>query len=188
MSAFKIRFISSNEFKIREATEILGAAGVSVIPINLKIEELQTTDTERLVKDKVVKAFQEIGRPLFVEHTGLYLHYINELPGGLTQIVWDSLKADRFTQLFGNTPDTSVKARTTIGYTDGKQIHFFVGETRGHITDSLRGNRDFQWDCVFIPEGESLTFSEMGKRKNDISMRRKALDAFAAYLERGVKP
>jgi XTP/dITP diphosphohydrolase len=45
------------------------------------------------------------------------------------------------------------------------------------------GLRDFQWDCVFVPDGYTETFAEMGDRKNDISMRRKALDAFAVFLK-----
>lgn len=188
MSISKIRFISNNRFKIQEAMEILGAIGVTVVPISLKIEELQTTDTLRLIQDKAVKAFEQIGRPLFVEHTGLYLSYINNLPGGLTQIVWDALQADRFTQLFGNTPDTTVIARTTIGYVDGKKIHTFVGETRGRVADHPRGKRDFQWDCIFLPEGEIQTFAEMGSRKNEISMRRKALDEMVAFLKSGGVP
>jgi XTP/dITP diphosphohydrolase len=28
-------------------------------------------------------------------------------------------------------------------------------------------------DCIFIPDGESETFAEMGDRKNEISMRKK---------------
>jgi XTP/dITP diphosphohydrolase len=35
---------------------------------------------------------------------------------------------------------------------------------------------------VFIPEGSKKTFAEMGARKNEISMRKKALDQFAAFL------
>jgi XTP/dITP diphosphohydrolase len=45
------------------------------------------------------------------------------------------------------------------------------------------GSKDFQWDCVFVPNGYSETFAQMGDRKNEISMRRKALDAFAAFLK-----
>jgi len=47
----------------------------------------------------------------------------------------------------------------------------------------------FQWDCVFVPNGHIQTFAEMGEAKDEISMRRKALDQFAAYLNsvRGVE-
>ncbi len=183
MTTFEVRFVSSNRFKIEEANSILSPINIKVVPVDMKIEELQTTDTERLVQDKALKAFSKIARPLFVEHTGLYLNYLNGLPGGLTQIVWDALQADRFSELFGRSPDPSVTARTTICYADGKQMHIFVGEVVGQITSSPTGDRDFQWDCVFIPDGETQTFAEMGERKNQISMRKQALDKYAAFLK-----
>ncbi|MFG7003113.1 non-canonical purine NTP pyrophosphatase, partial [Burkholderia pseudomallei] len=40
-----------------------------------------------------------------------------------------------------------------------------------------------QCDCVFVPDGSTQTFAEMGAAKDDISMRRKALDLFAAHLK-----
>ncbi|NKS52455.1 non-canonical purine NTP pyrophosphatase [Rhodococcus hoagii] len=179
----EVRFISGNKFKIDEASHILKDADVAVVPIAMKLEELQTSDTNHLVKDKALKAYQKIGRPLFVEHTGLYLAHLKGLPGGLTQIFWDSLEADRFSELFGNTSDTSVVAKTVIGFVDGKRFHFFEGEIAGNIAASPRGDRSFQWDCVFIPDGYEGTFSEMGSEKNEISMRKQALDKFALFLK-----
>ena len=183
MDNIQVRFVTSNPFKAAEAQEILGPIGVRVVPIEMKIEELQTTDTHRLVRDKAVRAFANIARPLFVEHTGLYLKYMNDLPGGLTQIVWDALQADRFSELFGKSPDPRVTAKTTIGYIDGKKVHIFLGEISGRVAAKPIGNRDFQWDCVFVPDGETETFAQMGSRKNKISMRRRALDQYAAFLQ-----
>lgn len=180
----EIRFLSGNKFKISEASLILKGAGVSVVPVKAKVEELQTEDTSRLVKDKTLKAFERIGRPLFVEHTGLYIDYMNGLPGGLTQIFWDTLQAEKFTQLFGKEGENTLVAKTVIGFVDGKKFHLFEGSVKGHIPPEPVGNRDFQWDCVFVPEGESQTFAEMGDRKNDISMRKKALDQFASFLKK----
>jgi XTP/dITP diphosphohydrolase len=179
----EIRFVSSNQHKISEAKLILGVQDIDVIASPLKIEELQTTDTHRLVHDKVLKAFELIGRRLFVEHTGLYLEYLNGFPGGLTQIFWDSLKADKFADLFGKlSPNPVVIAKTAIAYCDGKKIYDFEGEIAGRIVPKPRGKRDFQWDCVFQPKSRKETFAEMGDRKNDISMRRIALDKLAAHL------
>ncbi|MDG5814173.1 non-canonical purine NTP pyrophosphatase [Chitinispirillales bacterium ANBcel5] len=182
MSKFTIRFISSNQFKLSESEKILNPIGVTIIPINIKIEEIQTEDTQTLLKDKALKAFRKVGHPLFVEHTGLYINHLNGLPGGLTQIFWDKLEADRFSAIFGNMSDNSVSAKTIIGYIDGKKFHSFEGEISGKISDTPRGDKSFQWDCAFIPESETRTFSEMGEEKNKISMRKLALDKFANYL------
>lgn len=184
MTSLDIRFVSRNEFKLREAAAILAVAGVKVIPLKIRLDELQTEDTARLVKDKTMKAFIEVGRPLFVEHTGLYFTHLNGLPGGLTQVFWDTLTADRFANLFGEAKDPSVVAKTVIGYTDAKQFFMFEGEVAGRISEAPRGSLDFQWDCVFIPNGFSQTFAEMGEKKNEISMRRIAMDKFAQFLKK----
>ena len=178
----EIRFLSSNQFKIQETQTILELAKIKVIPLNEKIDELQTLDTEKLIKDKLLKAFKIVGKPIFIEHTGLYLNYLNGFPGGLTQIFWDSLEAERFSKLFGNLVDTKVIAKTHIGFCDGKKYFSFIGEVGGSISDKPMGNRDFQWDCVFIPNGYTQTFAEMGAMKNEISMRRIALDKFCEFL------
>lgn len=183
MEKFEIRFVSKNKFKLQEAAAILEPAGVHVLPLDIALEELQTEDATRLVKDKTLKAFERVGRPLFVEHTGLYLNHLNQLPGGLTQIFWDTLKEDKFAELFGRTNDTTVTAKTMVGYTDAKQFFTFEGAVNGRISASPKGPRGFQWDCVFIPDGYDQTFAELGEKKNDISMRRIALDRFASFLK-----
>lgn len=179
----KVRFLSGNKHKVEEVQKILAPIGVEVLPADRKIDELQTDDVDRLVRDKLTKAFEIIGRPLFVEHTGLYLDGMNGLPAGLTQIFWDRLQADNFVSLVRGLSNSAVTAKTVIGYCDGRQIHLFEGAVRGRVPDTPAGPRDFQWDCVFIPDRCSETFAEMGPRKNEISMRRKALDAFAQFLK-----
>lgn len=182
----KLRFVSGNEFKIKEARVILGAACIEVIPIELSIEELQTVDASRLVRDKAARAFEKVGRPLFVEHTGLKLTALNGFPGGLTQIFWDTLREDRFSKLFGSDEKGSVEAVTDVCYIDGKEFHQFVGSISGRVGKEPRGPRDFQWDCVFVPDGRDQTFAEMGtEEKNKISMRRRALAQLADFLRSG---
>lgn len=179
----KIRFMSGNEHKIKEVQRILGPIGVGVVPVSRKIEELQTQDVHALVRDKLIKAFHEIGRPLFVEHTGLYLRGLNDLPAGLTQIFWDRLEARRFADLVAALGDDKVIAKTVLGYCDGRQMHLFEGAIEGTVPRVPAGPEDFQWDCVFIPDGYTTTFAQMGSGKDDISMRRLALDRFAAHLK-----
>lgn len=178
--------MSGNEHKITEVQRILAPTGVEIVPVSRKIEELQTEDVERLVRDKLAKAFEAIGRPLFVEHTGLYLDGLNGLPAGLTQIFWDRLKEDRFADLVAGLGDAKATAKTILGYCDGREIHLFEGAIEGTVPRTPAGPTHFQWDCVFVPDGYTQTFAEMGAAKDDISMRRRALDQFAAHL-RSVK-
>jgi len=181
-AVMRLIFVSKNRFKHAEAKQILVPLGIAVDADHSEIHELQTVDTEELVRDKAIKAFRRIGRPLFVEHTGLSLDMLGGFPGGLTEIFWECLKKERFSSLFAS-DEQKVTARTHIGYVDGRRVHIFRGEITGRIVSPPRIDHGFQWDCVFVPDGYSQTFSELGGKKNEISMRRRALEALRSFLE-----
>lgn len=178
----EINFVTKNPHKAEEVEAILGDIGVSIVHAPLTIHEIQTEDITLIVRDKVLKAFNQVGRPVFIEHTGLYIDSLQGFPGGLTQVFWDKLKADKFSELFGGLQNTSLTAKTVIAFCDAKKVYIFEGSIEGNIAPEPRGDRDFQWDCVFIPKGFQETFAEMKERKNDISMRKLAFDDFRKYL------
>ncbi|MCY1530089.1 dITP/XTP pyrophosphatase [compost metagenome] len=179
----KIRFVSKNNFKIQEVQKILNPLNIEVLPIKHSIEELQTENVEKLVRDKLLKAFRLTGKPVLVEHTGLYIDYLNGFPGGLTQIFWDKLQAEKFSKIFGNTENNAVTAKTIIGFCNSQTIELFEGAIEGKISSEPRGSRDFQWDCIFIPNGHDQTFAEMGEMKNEISMRKLAFEKLTKHLK-----
>lgn len=178
----EISFVTKNSHKAKEVEYILGEIGVSIVHAPLTIHEIQTENINDIVRDKVLKAFNHVGRPVFVEHTGLYIDSLEGFPGGLTQVFWDKLKADKFSELFGGLKNTSLTAKTVIAFCDAKKVHIFEGSIDGNIASEPRGSKDFQWDCVFIPKGFKETFAEMGKKKNEISMRKLAFDGFREFL------
>lgn len=178
----EINFVTKNPHKAKEVQFILGNIDVSIVHAPLTIHEIQTEDVSHIVRDKVLKAFGKVGRPVFIEHTGLYIESLKGFPGGLTQIFWDKLEAERFSQLFGGLENTSLTAKTVIAFCDAKKVYTFEGVVEGNIAPEPRGNRAFQWDCVFIPKGFQETFAEMGEKKNEISMRKIAFDNFREFL------
>src|SRR5271166_3792744 len=176
----RLLLLTKNDPKFEEFTKLFVGTNYTITKASIPIEEIQTEDMEALVSDKVIKAYHKIRRPVFVDHTGLHLDVLNGLPAGLTEIFWNRLKNERLAQLFGNTPVTAV---TLIGYCDGKLVRIFSGKVTGTIASEPRGPEGFQWDPVFIPDGYSETFAELGEAKNTISMRRLAINQFIAHLD-----
>jgi len=179
----KIYFLSSNKYKINEVKSILASDNIVVTPVSQKIDEIQSNDMQAIARDKALKAYRSIARPVLVEQTGLLIKKFGDLPGGLTQIFWDSLQADKFSEFFSKDEAAEVIAKTVLAYCDGKRVHIFEGEIKGNVVNPPRGDRAFQWDCVFEPQGYEKTFAEMGEEKNNISMRRVALEKLRKYLE-----
>jgi XTP/dITP diphosphohydrolase len=179
----EIRFLTRNKGKLQELEALIDRDRYVIIGNDHDINEIQTNDSNLLVRDKVLKAFKIIGRPLIVDHTGLSFDLLGGFPSGLTSVFYDLLQPDGIAKVIGNSPDRRVTATTLIGYCDGRQIYSFEGKVRGTVASTPRGTEGFQWDTIFIPDGYDQTFAELGnKKKNEISMRRLAFDAFAEFL------
>lgn len=146
-------------------------------------EEPLERDLSAMVLHKAKSAYRSLLVPCMVEHAGLILadHLDESFPGGLTQPMWDALGPEGFlSELTASGRD--VIARAVVGYCDGSQIQTFVGETKGKFAQLPRGNREFYWDTVFVPdEGSGLTFAEIADgqdglaRKIELSQSAKAM-------------
>lgn len=72
--------------------------------------------------------------------------------------------------------DRRARFVTLLAVMRGDKTDFYEGEVRGTIIDELRGEGGFGYDPVFVPEGESLTFAELGNEvKNTMSHRANAV-------------
>lgn len=179
----KIRFMSQNNQKAEELRRILQPAGIQICFVAKPIKEIQSSNLEEVVRDKVLQAFNLIGRAVLVEHTALCIDSLSGFPGPQTQYFWDSTGAQQFSKMF---KDLSVTAKSAIGYCDGRKIHIFVGELRGKVAETPSHCNDFEWDSIFIPSesADSKPLADMGEEKHKISMRRKALEKFCLHLGR----
>lgn len=169
-----ICFVSSDQSKSEDVCNLLKPHGIEVELSDLKIDEIQHIDIEEITIDKAIRAFQRIWRPVLVEQTGLYLEDFGGLPGGLTRIFWDKLGPETFSRYFG---EQAVVAKSVFAYCDGKGIFVYSGELPGVIV-APKGSRSFGWDCVFRPEGSSLTLAEMPGGAEKHVMRKRALEEF----------
>ena len=80
--------------------------------------------------------------------------------------------------------DKTIEAKCIFAYQENRdsQIHYFTGITKGTLVEP-RGNMNFGWDPVFLPEGYNETYGEMdNETKNSISHRFKALQLLKEFL------
>ena len=151
--------------------------------VSLKIEELQTEDTESLIRNKTMQAFERLRLPVIVDHASLRMGCLTGLPGTLTQLFWDRLGGQKLCEIAEKLGDDSAEAVATIGYCDGLRVYSFESRLSGNIARKPTGRRRFQWDSIFMPQGHSRTYAQMTiTEKNAISQRRQALDKFFEFV------
>jgi len=175
-------FITGNSKKFEEASAMVP----DLKQLDVDLPELQQTDARKIVAAKLEEAWKHAEGEFVIEDTSLYLECLNGLPGPLIKWFLETIGNDGLSLLCERLGNDRAEARTIVGYAkDRGQVRFFEGAVKGKIVWKKPGS-GFGWDPIFLPDGQSKTFSEMSKdEKNAISMRRIAFGALAEFLRHG---
>jgi non-canonical purine NTP pyrophosphatase (RdgB/HAM1 family) len=174
-----ITFITSNPGKVIEVSKYLD---IQIENKSLDLEEIQSLDLEEIVKDKVLRAFNQIKSPVLVEDVSFTFHALGNLPGPLIKWFLKELGNDGLCHLVDG-KNRSCTATVCYGLYDGNQIQTFSGSMKGRVADVPRGDGSFGWAPIFIPEGYNETYAELSiEEQVKFSMRNKALKKLKEYL------
>ena len=171
----KLKFVTSNVDKVREASCILENPLDQVS--GLDIDEIQSSDVRKIVAHKAHQAFDILKCPVLVEDSGLSFTAWNGLPGALIKWFEVSVGCPGLLKMLEGFENREAFAVCVAGVFDGQEMHIAKGQIRGKIAHSTRGENGFGWDVIFIPDHHEKTFAEMNSRdKNAISHRRVAFE------------
>ncbi len=181
----KIIFVTGNPHKVREASDILSQAGITVEQNNCGYPELQEDNLEAIAKFGAQWAADKLNCEVMVDDSGLFIEALGGFPGPYSAYVYDTLGNVRMLKLMEGETNRSAIFRCVIGYCrPGDDALVFSGEVAGEITKEIRGNAGFGYDPIFEVNGE--TFGEMKEgEKNRLSHRYRALMRFAQWLKEG---
>ena len=176
----KMYFITGNKNKLKEVQAVLP----DVEQLDIDLPEIQEIDAHEIIKNKLLEALKHTDQEVIVEDTSLYLDCMNGLPGPLIKWFLQTVGIAGLAEIAEKLGNNKAEAKTIIGYAKNKDtVQFFEGSIKGQIVKQ-RGDTDFGWDPIFLPDGYDKTFAEMDQsEKNKISMRRNALNKLRDFLE-----
>lgn len=190
----KLVFATNNAHKLEEIRAILGdkVEVLSLKDIQCDVDIPETADT--LEGNAVLKAeyiYRHYGLDCFADDTGLEVEALNGAPGVYSARYAGGEGHDSeanmrklLAEMEGKT-NRKAQFRTAICLIEGGVEYLFEGVVKGEIIEKKRGASGFGYDPVFMPEGYTETFAEMGsEEKNRISHRARAVQALCAYLNR----
>src|SRR6266705_202724 len=106
-------FITSSANKLAEVERILGRP---LTRTSLPLEEIQAIDLEPVVRHKAQQAYDQLGRPVLVEDTGLAFTAWNGLPGALIKWFLRALGPNGICKLLRDETNRAATATTLFGY------------------------------------------------------------------------
>lgn len=188
----KLVFATNNAHKLEEIRAILGdKVGIlSLNDINCHADIPETADT--LQGNAALKAqyiYENYGLDCFADDTGLEVEALNGAPGIYSARYADGEGHDseaNMKKLLSEMQDKEnrkARFRTVICLIEDGKEHFFEGIVNGSIIRERKGGAGFGYDPIFMPDGYSETFAEMGNdEKNKISHRARAVQELCEYL------
>jgi XTP/dITP diphosphohydrolase len=187
----KIVIATHNKGKLEEFRQIFaphGANAVSAGELGLA-EPVETENTfQGNARIKALAAMQASGMIAMADDSGLCVDALNGDPGVYTadwagpSRDWSMamrLVEEKLQAAGASTPEQrrgSFMCTLCVIWPDGTE-RFYEGRAPGHLVWPPRGKLGHGYDPVFMPDGETQTFSEMEHDyKNRISHRARALD------------
>ncbi len=183
-------FATNNAHKLDEVRSILGSRFTikSLKDIGCDADIPETADT--LEGNALMKArflYEKYGVDCFADDTGLEVTALGGAPGVHTARYAGNHDSEanmnKLLNELEKKSDRSAQFRTVIALIiEGKEF-LFEGIVKGSIAKEKAGDGGFGYDPIFIPEGFSQTFSQMGNdSKNHISHRALAVEKLYNYL------
>lgn len=188
----QIVFATNNKHKLEEIRNILdntlNILSLDDINCHEDIPETGSTIEENaLIKARYIK--EKYGYDCFADDTGLEIKSLNNEPGVYSaryagndhnseknmQKVLENLKGKN---------DRSAYFRTCIALITSNNEYLFEGKIEGEIITEKKGESGFGYDPIFVPDGYTQTFAELGNDiKNKISHRALAVKKLINFLQ-----
>jgi len=163
----KSYFVTGSEDKFREVKKIIGG---EIERIELDLEEIQSGDIYKIVKEKSKRAFEILKKPVFVEDVAFYLKCLKQFPGPNIKWMIKSMGVRGIYELVKKYKEKEVLVRAVVCYFNGKEFKFFTGDLNGKIV-SPKG-KGFGFDSIVLVKGSKKTMGQLSEmEKNKISYR-----------------
>ena len=192
MEKIELVFATNNQNKVTEIRSILKDPFhiITLKEAGIEIDIPEPHETlEANASEKSSTIHQITNKNCFSEDTGLEVNSINGEPGvksaryaGEGRIFEDNINL--LLKNLEDKTDRSAQFRTVVSLIWDKQEYLFTGICKGNIIEVQKGIEGFGYDPIFVPEGSTLTFAEMGmEEKNKFSHRKKAVAHLIEFLK-----
>ncbi len=162
----QIYFATTNKGKVNSVSNALSKYGIEVVHYLLELPEPRSDDLREIAKEKVLFAYEKIGKPCIALDSGFYVHSLNGFPKAFVNFALETIGIDGILRLVDGKP-RDCEFRNCLAYLDEtlSEPEYFESNVDGSLSDFPRGEmRDYYWSklfLVFVPRNANKTLAEM---------------------------
>ena len=156
--------------------------------INIDVEEDQDTFEGNAKKKAETIAKKLEGRMCIADDSGIEIEYLDGFPGVRTKRWFEGTDRERNEAIIEKLKGVphekrKIKFITALTLADCKKTNTVIGSMEGYVAECPRGENGFGFDEIFELENGKTLAELSSEEKNEISSRRKALEALREYME-----
>ena len=157
----KICYVTGNKLKVDLANRIFKDLDIEIIQENIETPEIQSLDCEEVAKYSAKYAADLLNKPVFKNDSGIVIPALGGFPGALSRYAEDTIGAEGYVKLLEG-KDKKCYWIEVLAYCEpGKEPVSFTSLTYGKIADKVHEGRGYNFDKIYIPDGDTRAFSEM---------------------------
>lgn len=182
MEKEKLVFVTQNQNKLSDARLLM--PGFDITHVDFEVPEIQSLNPQEIIAYKIKYAYEEVGRPCFVMDASLNIDSLAGFPGPLIKWYFKSVGADKICQIASLFTEMGCSWTTVLGYFNGEEFTYLDETVKGSLPENPRGTNGYDWDVIFVPEGEERTLAEMTfDEKQQYAVTKKLLGRFENFLK-----
>jgi len=191
----KIVLASNNSHKLEEIRIMLSDLEIDILSLKDINFNADIIETETTLKGNALLKAQHIADrypyPVIADDSGLEVDALHGEPGVYSARYAGPKKDDdaNMDKLLDNLQAVKMEDRTArfaavLAFVNNTQTKTFKGVVEGRIAFEKKGNAGFGYDPIFIPEGYTESFAQLGEEvKNGMSHRKNAVEKLKLFLE-----
>ncbi len=180
----RVYFATSNKNKYEEAYRILETYGVQLELFSFEKIEIQAERLDQIALFAARQAYSVLRSPVLVEDSGLFIEELKGFPGPYSQYVFKTIGIEGILKLLEGVKNRKAWFEAAVACICPPYEKTFTDRVYGKISEEPRGKSGFGFDPIFVPEGETRTFAELGiEEKNKYSHRSRAFHRVGKWLK-----
>lgn len=148
-------FVTGNPQKFAIAQKVFARHGIELEQGTYHVDEIQETDGDRIVRDKVCRAYEHVQSPVVVNDDTWELAGLNGFPGPYMKDVSGWFTADDFIRLMTGVADRRITLTQRIAYQDADIQEVFTLAYEGAVLPEARGTYGNSLQKVITMPGDN---------------------------------
>lgn len=182
-----IFFVTSNQEKIQIAQTVCKEANVGLKAVSLDVDEIQSEDSETIVRDKAKRAYEQLGMPLVVSDDTWDIHALNGFPGAYMKSINYWFEPKDLIRLMSGIKDRRITLHQYLAYTDGNITEVFKNDIEGQIVHESRGKSEKSPNmaAIMLDSDNDKTIAEVFEQVEEavVARYKNRSDAWHGFVE-----